>query len=493
MKRYWMSLKSIAWVFIALLLLYASCTSEKRDDRPNILWIITEDMSCHFGYNGEEAVKTPNVDQLAADGMVFTNAYVTGPVCSPSRSALITGMYQTTIGAHNHRSSSTPESAIHLPGHIKLIPHLFREAGYYVSNCKGIEWSKAGKTDYNFVFDTTNIYDGTDWSGRKEGQPFFAQVQLWGGKLTEKQIGFEADTSKMKLPPYYPGNPVIVDDWKRYLGSVMQTDYQVGKVMERLEDESLLENTLVFFISDHGISHIRDKQYLYDGGTKIPFIIRAPGRIEKGRREELIAHIDMAATSLYFAGIEMPGYMEGRSLYGPQANEREYVISARDRCDETEDRIRSVRKGDFKYIRNFHPQRPYLQPNAYKDNKAIMKRMRALHVEGKLNEDQALIMRDTRPGEELYDLSRDPFELHNLADDETCNETLLEMRSILEEWIDETGDQGQYAEEWDHYTSNIEEANAAMLKRNTNPNSLRKEKERNRNAALMKQWREEGK
>jgi arylsulfatase A-like enzyme len=457
--------------------------------RPNILWIIAEDMSCHFGYNGEKSINTPNVDRLAAEGTVFSNAYVTGPVCSPSRSAMITGMYQTTIGVHNHRSSLTPECAINLPQNMQTIPELFKKAGYFTCNIhKGLNWGEPGKTDYNFVHEYNHLYDGNDWADREEDQPFFAQIQLRGGKARNSGFNADIDTSKMKLPPYYPKDPVILDDWKDYLKTVVETDYKVGKIMERLKQDGLLDNTIIFFITDHGISHARGKQFLYDEGTKIPFIVWGPAYVDKGVRNELIAHIDMAATSLHFAGIKIPDYIESRPLWGPKAKPRDYVISARDRCDETEDRIRSVRRGNFKYIRNFHPRRPYLQPNVYKDSKEIMKRMRFLYQQGKLNQEQSLIMAEIRPVEELYDLNSDPFEIRNLASKREYQDKLEEFREILNQWIDDTDDKGQYQEPWDDYLENMKAQNANLLSRNL----TEKVQERKENIQLMKKWHEMG-
>jgi arylsulfatase A-like enzyme len=467
-------------------LFVTGCKSKKK--RPNIIWINAEDMSCHFGYNGEEAVNTPYVDRLAQEGVVFNNAYVTCPVCSPSRSALITGMYQTTIGAHNHRSSGEG-AEIYLPDHIKTIPEIFQEAGYYTCNVKkDLHWGDRGKTDYNFEYQYNEMYDGNDWTNRKKDQPFFAQIQLKGGKARHSDFKADVDVSGMQLPPYYPKDSVILDDWKNYLKTVMKTDYEVGKVIERLKKYDLLENTIVFFTTDHGISHVRGKQFLFDEGTKVPFIIWGPKYVEAGMRDELMAHIDMAATSLYFAGIEIPDYMEARTLYGPEAEPREYVVSARDRCDETEDRIRSVRKGKFKYIRNFYPERPYLQPNVYKDYKDVIQRMRWLYAHDKLNAVQSLIMAEKRPEEELYDLSKDPFEIRNLANDPDYKQKLLELRKILDEWIDETDDKGQYREPWEEYLLNMKSQNASLKSRGKD----QKVADRKRNMELMKKWREKG-
>jgi arylsulfatase A-like enzyme len=463
---------------------------------PNIVWIIVEDMSCDFGYQGQKLVKTENVDRLAEEGAVFSNAYVTAPVCSACRSAMITGMYQTAVGAHHHRSSRGTVKHT-LPAHIKLIPELFKQAGYYTCNTNQ-QFKRYGKTDYNFVFDNKAIYDGPDWSGRKAGQPFFAQIQLHGGKLRHGK-GFAALESgldkpvtakQVTLPPYYPDDPAFRKDWAEYLNTVQYTDKEVGIVLERLKKENLLDNTVIIFMTDHGISQARGKQFLYDEGAKIPFVVWAPGRIKAGTvRKDMIAHIDMAATSLYFAGIDIPDYMQSRPLFGPQARTREYTVCARDRCDETVDRIRSVVKGNYKYIRNFYPKRPYLQPCAYKDHKPFMRQLRKLHSQGKLNEVQSLHLAQSRPEEELYDLSKDRWEVDNLADRAEYKKKLREMRSILADWIIESDDKGRFPESEAMFDSDMK----AYIDGQRKYGNTEYAQEVEDNVSLMKKWRAEGK
>ncbi len=477
---------------------FLGCTGERKagPDRPNILWIVVEDISSHFGYHGEPLVHTPNVDRLATEGVVFSNAYVTAPVCSASRSAMITGMYQTTIGAHHHRSSRGEEK-IHLPEGMLTIPELFRNAGYYT--CSSSEqFDRKGKEDYNFVYSSEQLYDATDWTERAEGQPFFAQVHLRGGKLRNVPRWYEevvagldptilAGSEYVVLPPYYPDHPVFLKDWAEYLNSVQYTDYEVGLVLERLQAENLLENTIVFFITDHGVSQARGKQFLYDEGARIPFIVWAPGLLESQLREDLIVHIDMAAASLQFAGIQIPEYMEANPLFGKSHVPREYIVSTRDRCDETVDRIRSVRRGHLKYIRNYLPERPYLQPCAYKDSYAWMKVLHELDRQGMLNEHQQLFTAKTRPQEELYDLSTDPFEINNIAHDHEYAGTLEAMRQILDQWILETGDQGQDPEPKALYNSDME-----VYVNNIKRNSPERADIIESNIAIMKKWAQEG-
>ena len=466
---------------IPLLATLPAC-AQPEPDKPNIVWIFSEDQSDHYGPFRETLAKTPNIDQMAAEGAKFVQAFVTAPVCSPSRSALVTGMYQTTIGAHNHRSGRG-ERKINLPGDVEPVPAIFRRAGYYVTNGGYRENGELvkGKTDYNFEFDA-GLYDGADWAGRGEGQPFFAQIHLRGGKrrsqgTLEPLKGVQTNgipRDQVKLPPYYPDHPELREDWAQYLESIEHVDWEVGQILARLEEEGVADNTVVFFLTDHGVSHARGKQFLSEEGIKVPLIALAPGRIEAGTvREDLVAHIDVTASSLAFAGLGVPAWMEGRPLFGPDANPREYVVSARDRCDETVDRLRSVRTKHYKYIRNFVPERPHLQPNRYKDGKAIIKALHSLRAEGSLPPQVENLFYAARPEEELYDLREDPWEMNNLATDPDHGEKLAELRSILNDWIETTGDRGQEFETAAEYGSDMavymggrEGPQAEILKRN---------------------------
>lgn len=309
-------------------------------NRPNILWILSEDISPELSCYGAELVQTPNLDKLAGEGIRFTNAFTTGPVCSASRSAMITGMYQTSVGAHNHRSHRG--DGYTLPAPVRLITELFREAGYFTANVKtaapGVRGS--GKTDFNFQF--KNAFDGSDWSQREAGQPFFAQLSISmthrGGhwKNLQEQLDNPVDPAKVKLPPYYPDHPIARDDWATYLNSIQVMDGYVGKILERLDEEGLADNTAVIFIGDHGRCHVRGKQWLYDGGVHIPLIVRWPGKLKAAKVcEDLVSAIDISATVLKIAGVEPPEYMEGKvflesdkkSLWKP-AKKREYIIAA---------------------------------------------------------------------------------------------------------------------------------------------------------------------
>lgn len=498
-------------------------SARAADQRPNILWFVVDDMSANLSCYGETLIQTPNIDRLAREGTRFTKAFTTAPVCSPCRSAFITGMYQTTIGAHQHRSGRGVEK-IHLPAGIVPVPKLFQDAGYYTcigsglpnvarkGNGKNKKKAAAGdgdgeggggggfgKTDYNFEWDRA-IYHSPDWAGRKPGQPFFMQVQLAGGKLrggtdeaakklqerAKAELGSATDPEKVTLPPYYPRDPVELRDWAAYLDSVRLTDKHVGQVLERLEQEGLLDNTLVLFMTDHGISHARGKQFLYDEGAHIPFILRGPGVAAGKVREDLIEQIDMAALSLAAAKIPVPAYMQAKDVLAKDYAPRDAVYAARDRCDETVERIRSVRTEKYLYIRNFYPQRPMLQPNAYKDGKSIVQTLRALHAEGKLSPlQEELLFSPTRPKEELYLWTTDRYQLKNLAADPAHKAALLKHRAHLDRWIVATKDRGPEAESM--YDSDMAVYVGGRNKKATGESVTEK------NIAQMKAWAKEGK
>ena len=494
----------VSWLALAVLCPIASLAAAEPA-RPNILWFIVDDMSANFSCYGEQLIETPNVDRLAREGTRFTQAFVTAPVCSPCRSALITGMYQTTIGAHHHRSGRGAEK-IRLAEGVAPIPVLFQQAGYYTcigssqlgsANNKKRGGSGFGKTDYNFEWDAA-MYDGTDWSGRAAGQPFFMQVQLSGGKhrggtaesarrfsaRMQQQTGTATDPQQVSLPPYYPRDPAMLDDWAAYLDACRLTDLEVGNVLERLEREGLLDQTLVIFMTDHGISHARGKQFLYDEGTHVPLVVRGPGIPAGAVRTDLVEHIDLAAISLAAAGIAIPPSMQARDVFAGDYQPRSAVFAARDRCDETVERLRSVRTDEWLYIRNGYPERPHLQPNAYKDGKAIVQRLRAMHAAGELNAlQEQLLFAPARPVEELYAWKTDHFQVRNLAPDPAHQQALKMMRARLDQWIEETHDLGQQPESPAMYDSDMavyvgeKGADSAIVK----------------NIAVMKQWAQAGK
>ncbi|MGB2906732.1 MAG: sulfatase [Candidatus Aminicenantaceae bacterium] len=461
-RRAFMKTMGQAAAAVSLPQLWSSCQPTNQP-HPNILWIAVEDLSPLMSCYGYDINPTPHLDQMAENGVLFTNTYMPAPVCSACRSALITGMMQTILGTHNHHSSRSQETAIHLPEGVKTLPELFRQAGYFTFN--------QGKDDYNFWYDRGSLYSGeytthalygksgkrdVGWKDRLPDQPFFGQIQLSGGKHIyqkdfKERVRNPVDRRSFDLPPYYPDHPLVREDWAQHLDSVQITDDEIGQILEDLRRDALLENTVVFFFSDHGMRLWRHKQFCYDSGLHVPFIVSWPGNPRKlggagTIRQDLINGIDLAATSLALAGIGIPDHMESRALFARGFEPREFVISARDRCDYTIDRIRTVRTERFRYIRNLLTDRPYMQPN-YRDAWEITQTMRTLHAEGRLNAVQDRFWSEERPSEEFYDLQKDPHEIDNLAGRPDVASELERHREILNEWIRATDDKGQYPED----------------------------------------------
>ncbi len=411
--------------------------------QPNVLWIYGEDLSPDLGCYGTPAVQTPNIDRLAEEGTRFTNAFVTCPVCSPSRSALITGTYQTHFDAHNHRSNREKP----LRDDMKLITDCFREAGYFTCNSPGPPYNRRGKTDFNFQRERP--FDGIDWSERAEGQPFYAQINI-----PDTHRVFKPDPERpinpddVQLPPYYPDHPLTRKDWALYLESIQILDRKVGEILERLDAEGLSENTIVFFMSDHGRAHIRCKQFLYDGGIHIPLIVRWPGNVEaEVVSDELVSGVDLTPTTLSLTGLDIPNYVQGQIFLGSETESREAVFAARDRCDGTDDRIRCIRTSRYKLIRNYHPELPYMQFNGYKKLQyPLWTLIRILAEKGELSEAQQHFLQQTRPSEELYDLQTDPHEVNNLAGDKGYAAVQSDLNRKLDAWIEATGDMGETPE-----------------------------------------------
>ncbi len=409
---------------------------------PNLLWIISDDLSPELGSYGYPHVETPNLDRLAAEGARFTRAFATAPVCSSSRSAFITGMYQTSIGCRHHRT----EEVKTLPLDVIPLPERLRKAGYFVCNGRDPEAARAGKSDYNFDYTDAAMFDGFHWRQRPEGKPFFAQIQI---HEPHRPFVNEPVTAarhlEAPLPPVYLDDPLARRDWQAYLQSIEVLDRKVGLILDELEAGGLADNTIVVFFGDHGRPHIRDKQFLYDGGLHVPLLVRWPGRIAPGSvREELVSLIDLVPACLAMLGVTAEGRLQGQSFWPlGQTQPREFIVAARDRCGDADDHMRALRSGRFKYIRNFKPQTPYINQSSYKEmGYPMLPLMRQAQREGHLNSQQSPFFAAAKPGEELYDLDNDPWETHNLAADPAHAATRAEHRAKLEQWITETGDEG---------------------------------------------------
>ena len=440
------------WFVIAAVLGALFVTASAAEDRPNVLWIYVDDMSDWMGCYGDELAESPNIDQLAVEGTRFENVFMPAPVCSATRSALITGTMQTSHGLHHHRTMLKKP----LPESISTIPELFRVAGYLTFNEE--------KEDYNFTRDRDRLYSPefkrpkmrghlvgreVSWLKQLQGKLFFGQIQLKGGKFggeTGSKYPAESrlDASEVEVPPYYPDDPVMRNAIARHYEQVAETDEQVGAIIAALKEYGIYDNTVIFFFTDHGVPLPRAKQFLYEDGAKVPLIVSGP-KIAKGKvRQDLVNGIDISAASLAVAGIDIPDSIEGKNFLASDYQEQPYIIAARDRCGIAVDRIRSVRSQKFRYIQNFQTDRPLYQPQ-YRDKFASVMRLRELFAEGKLTPIQASYhdLR-SRPKEELYDLESDPHQVKNLAEDPEFLSALTEHRQALASWIKETDDKGQY-------------------------------------------------
>ncbi len=451
---------------LTLILLF-SCAEKKKGvesiQQYNILWIVADDLGTDLGCYGKDIIHTPNLDQLASESIRYTNLNTVTAVCSPSRSSLITGMYPVTLGVHQHRTQFKKV----LPEGVQPITEYFKEAGYFVTNGRGNPEDKGGKTDYNFKYKASEMYQAGHWSKREEGQRFFSQIQIFfPHRPFHKDSLNPIDPDKVELPPYYPNHELLRKDWALYLETVQLVDQKVGEIMDHLKEEGILENTVVFFFGDQGRPHVRAKQFLYNAGTNTPLMVRWPdGRGAGTVDDRLVSNVDIPVAAMNLAKVPIPDHIQGKDFLN--AVERKYIFTMRDRRDETVDRIRSVRNKKFKYIKNYYPDRPYMQPNVYKDNRYPARPLlRLLHEQGKLNETQSLFVSESRPAEELYDLENDPHEVNNLANNPDYTATLETMRTVLEEWVAEN-DKGIYPEdqkELDHAHGLMMGRRAKMLK-----------------------------
>jgi arylsulfatase A-like enzyme len=424
--------------------------------RPNLLWLIGEDLGPELGCYRTREVRTPNLDRLAAEGVRYTRFY-SGHVCSPSRSAFMTGMYATTIGAHHHRSHR--QDGFQLPEGVRLLTDWMRDTGYYTANVvelpAGCGFKGTGKTDWNFNY-AGKPFDSARWADLKTHQPFYAQINF-----SEAHRSFnspaQADPAAVEIPPYYPDHPVVRRDWAQYLDAISELDRKIGRVLETLKRDGLAEDTVVIFFGDNGQSHVRGKQFCYEEGLHVPLLIRwprnfpQPAHFQAGTVDDRLLHaIDLAPTMLSLVGAIKPPRMQGRIFLGPACEPaREYVFGARDRCDETAMRIRTVRDERYRYIRNFTPEIPWLAKNAYKEKQyPVWNLLKDLHAQGRLTPVQAALCQPRLPQEELYDLATDPFEIQNLArsSDPAPPAALQKLRAVLDRWIEETNDQGRFPE-----------------------------------------------
>ncbi|MEQ9411371.1 MAG: sulfatase-like hydrolase/transferase [Fuerstiella sp.] len=422
-------------------------------ERPNILWLSCEDISPHLHCYGYKNATTPHLDALAEQSVLFEHAYTTAGVCAPCRSAIITGMYQTSIGTHHMRCEAL------LPEHVRPFTFWLQESGYYCTN--------NSKQDYQFrtpkgTWDESS--GRAHWKNRPDTtQPFFAVFNYTGchesgiasdskySQVTSDLTPHDRDVVAASLPPYYPDTAITRDDWGRYYDVITAMDKWVGQHLAELDQAGLSEDTIVIYWSDHGVGLPRAKRWLYESGTHVPLIIRVPEKWQSlagpgftagSRSDRLISMIDLGPTTLSLAGVPTPEHMQGQAFMGPHVTApRRYIFGARDRMDERYDIIRMVRDHRYRYVRNYEPYRTWYQYMNTPEKGRTMKEIRRAAA-GKRRATVAQFLTDHKPLEELYDVSADPHELTNLAADPDYAEKLRELREQHLKWVVDTRDLG---------------------------------------------------
>jgi len=413
------------------------------DDRPNILWLTSEDHGPHMGCYGDPVASTPHVDRLAAKGMTYSHAWSNAPVCAPARTTLISGMYATSLGGQHMRS------LVPMPKGTAMYPQLLRQAGYYCTN--------HAKTDYN-VAEPAKVWDASSnqahWKNRPPGQPFFAvfnSTKSHESKIRARPHTQVHDPAKVRVPAYHPDTPTTRRDWAQYYDAVSEADADAGKRLDELAAEGLEDDTVVFYFADHGSGMPRNKRWPYNSGLQVPVVVVIPEKFKHlrppdyqvgGTSDRLVSFVDFAPTVLSLAGVEPPPWMQGHPFLGRFRKEPPpYLFGFRDRMDECIDLVRSATDGRFVYIRNFMPHKIYGQHLAYMFQTPTTREWKALHDAGKLTPAQDAFW-NTKPPEELYNLSNDRDEVRNLATSPDHRATLTRFRQALRAHLAEVRDLG---------------------------------------------------
>ena len=457
-------IKFVNSVFFLLCSVFFVCAQENR---PNIIWIVCEDQSAQFfPMYGDKTVSLPHLEQLAEDSVLFNNMHATTPVCAPARSAIITGMYPTTLGTHNMRAynegrkTNQPQLGIpsyspKFPYYIKPFTVYLRDAGYYCTN--------NNKQDYNFeipseAWDQSCRYcqgkekENIHWRNSGEGQPFFAvfnfqithESQIWEQQQRQRYI----DPKDLEfIPPYFPNDSIVRQDMATNYSNLVRMDQQIGVIISELKEQGLYDDAYIFFYSDHGGPFPRHKRAIYQTGTKVPFFVKYPKSLHSGKTDDrLLSFVDLAPTVLEMAGLEPPTYMQGKSFLEDEPTVwRDFLVTASDRFDGQYDRIRAIQNNRYKLIKNFYPNSSHHLDIKYRKNMAMMQRIHSLYIEGKLDKEQQKWFQ-TKSDFEFYDLKLDPFELNNLIDEPNLQEQIKMFKLELEKWMVETNDLGAIPE-----------------------------------------------
>ena len=456
------------WLLLTLLIFQPATAATEH---PNIVVIMADDVSSKIGAFGDSIAQTPNLDKLAAGGIRYTNFFTVAGVCAPSRAAHITGMYPISFGAQHMRTEDKHYRAVP-PPHVKAYPELLRRAGYATAN--------VAKRDYQFGepfsiwdVDVNGFMDEPDlavWRKLPSGKPFFAMINLLSThesrlapRKTQETIegphaGFlkamggwvsqnvqEVTQSKdVTVPPYLPDTPKVRDSVTQMYDLIHYMDAQVGSIISNLEEDSLLENTIILWTTDNGDGFPRAKRAVLDSGIKLPMILRFPDGVSPNTVDSrLVSMVDIAPAVLTMAGVEVPDYMQGRNFL---SNQRDYIFAARDRMDQVEDKVRAVRNKRYKLIRNYLADKPYFRPLPFRDWFPAMQELNERHQAGLLTPLQESYFSAPRAEIELYDTLNDPHEINNIAGQPDVREIQSELESALDNWMDVVDD-GKYESE----------------------------------------------
>lgn len=432
--------------FVFIIAIICQPFSSQAQDRPNILWLTSEDNSPFIGAYGDEFASTPNIDRLAESGFLYTHAYANAPVCAPARNTIITGMYPPSNGNQHMRSN------YRVTEDVQFFPELLRQAGYYVTN--------NSKTDYNIEISQTDaIWDESSaqahYNNRQQGQPFFA---VFNTTISHESSVFRVkppeelnhNPEQVTLPPYHPDTQTLREQWALYYDRIQEMDNWVGERLAELEASGEADNTIVFYYGDHGGVLPRSKRYVYESGTHVPLIISIPEKYKEmwplsvvgSEVDRMVSFVDLAPTILSLVGIQVPDIMQGQAFLGDQVtDEPEYVHMFRDRMDERYDMSRATRDAHFRYIRNYKPYRIYGQHVDYLFLATGMQSWEQTCRQGDCDKIQSAFW-NVKPVEELYDVTNDPWEVNNLAEDPAYTETLKRMRSANRQWMVNIKDTG---------------------------------------------------
>ena len=460
------------YLFIFLLFFLFSEKLRVSEKYLNVVWISCEDMGPILGSYGNDLIKTPNLDKLASEGVRYTNAYSTAGVCAPSRFSIITGMYSARLGAHNMRTGNyhnyktpeqvsyrknigvldtegknIPEYEVVTPTYVKPFTEILRNNGYYCAN--------NFKCDYQFNTPFTawdEVSSTVSYRDAPKDKPFF---YVWNSLLTHESRIWERSNQPLSvnpqditIPSYFPDIPEVRNDIARKYSNIEEMDKKVGELLIQLEEDGLLESTIIMFWSDHGGNLLRQKRAVGNSGLNVPLIIRYPNKKDAGKVDErIVSLMDLGPTVLSLLGIKPPKYYDGKAIAGQyEQSPRKYVFGTADRFDESIDMQRSVLDGRYVYIKNFMPEKPLIYRNKYREQINMNSKLIQMDSLNKLEGDAKYIFMKTKPNEEFYDLLNDPYEVNNIIDDTKQADRINDFRVALENWQRKINDQGFIAE-----------------------------------------------